>query len=165
MSTRTSILADPNGKSKEIAEGMYGIPLLWIPLISSEEVEAQLDLGMVEVKRSQAVSRLIDSVPFLTTLLNRVEELEDWSQQLLQHLKKSKSKTLGFDLNDPLAMDGKNFSDALLAATFAIAAQEPSTMTKVGRKKYTLTELLCLLSTLDIENGIVEEEQCIGMLW
>ncbi len=165
MSTRTTIVASPGAKQKEIAEGMYGVPLLWIPMMSSAELAAQLDDGCICVARKAAIQRLADALPFLADQFSDIDEIAEQGEVLIKHLKKVKAPTIGVDIREPIAINPKGFPNALVTSVKAIEERDANVKLKVGRHTHGLRDVLCIVSTLDPENGVAETEQMIGVLW
>ncbi|MEM1070787.1 MAG: hypothetical protein AAGI63_17920 [Planctomycetota bacterium] len=166
MSIRTLILADPAGAAKEIAEGLSGLPLVWIPMLTSSDLESLVEMPQVTVDRKQGMDRISSKLPFLQEQFSELDDLAENTQALLEHFKKSRSKTLAIDMTDPVCMDAKHFIGALKTAVSAIESSDAGASFKVGRYKYKTTrEVLCYLSTLDPDNGMTEREQMIGDLW
>lgn len=165
MSTRTTIFANPGAKQEEIAEGMYGVPLLWIPMMSSMELATQLADGCICVERKAAMQRLADAIPFLADQFSDIDEIAEQGEALIKHLKKFKVPTIGIDIGEPIAMNPKGFSNALTASVKAIEDRDATAKLKVGRHTHSLRDVLCIVSTLDPESGLAETEQMIGVLW
>ena len=165
MSTRTSIVAEPDSQSQELAEGMYGVPLFWIPMIAPDELNQHMETGLVSINRKRAVERLENSISFVSEQFPDIDEMEDVANKLIAHLKKAKAKTIGIDIGEPMALDPENFPTAMTNAVVAIDSSDKSLKCKVGRENLTVRDVLCMVSTLDPDNGVVEEEQMIGMLW
>ena len=166
MSTRTSLIADPDGKQQELAEGLGGLPLLWIPMLTTEDIAAAAESPQVTISRKDSVDRICGALQFLKHQFPDIDDLSENAQELLAHLKKSRPKTVAIDMTDPVCMDADNFLAGLAVAVAAIEAGDETATFTVGRHKYQSTrDVLCYLSTLDPDNGVAEREQMIGDLW
>ena len=166
MSTRTSLIADPDGKSKELAEGLGGLPLCWVSMLRSPDIPTCPDAYQIKIGRLDALNRLAEALPFISELFQDVEVLTESADDFIAHLKKSRAKTIAVDITDPVCMDADSFLGTLKVAVVAIENADGNARTKVGRHTYRTTrEVLCHLTTLDPDNGIAEREQIAGDLW
>lgn len=162
MSTRTSIFANSKSGPKEIAEGMYGVPLLWLPLLSVADIESTLEAGELVVDRKIGISRLSDAISFVSAQFPDIENMNSLADTFITHLLKCNADTISIDVGEPIEMNPKRFPKLFAAVISAIESRNHKYK---DRSCKTLRDALCVLSTLDPDNGIVETEQIIGDLW
>ena len=166
MSTRTCLIADPDGKANQLAEGLGGLPLIWISMLTTDDIANAANSPTITISRKESIDRISRALPFLQEQFSEIDDLNDNTEEFVALLKKCRAKTVAVDMTDPVCMDADNFLGSLAVAVAAIATGDDRAIFKVGRHTYKSTrDILCYLSTLDPENGMAEREQMIGDLW
>ena len=111
MSTRASLIANPETKPKVLAESVGWIPLLWVPLMSSLDLARIADCPYVHVDRKEAIERFARATPFLATLFPEFD-LSSVAEDFAGRLRRLKAKTIAIEFRDHFAMRPRSFSPA-----------------------------------------------------
>ncbi|TWU42924.1 hypothetical protein Poly51_59470 [Rubripirellula tenax] len=119
MSARGSLVSNPSKRPKLISESKRYIPLLWLGMLSLEDIDND-DCGAFEIDRVTAIERAERNLPFLTAVFPNLP-FEDSARSLLDRLRKLRSDNIGIDITELVEPDPPN--PGLQDALVAIAAQ------------------------------------------
>jgi hypothetical protein len=166
---------------------MY-IPLFWLSLLSSTDIENAQSNGQYELDRKRALEHSLGSLPFLSTLFPQVPTFGEISHRLVAKLRASRSAMIGIEVVELVCEDDHGGAlPTIGAAIKAIESRDPgyslalpartipnpfrpSQSVRLGGKTLSIHELLmevCLLQDQDLESGSQEAIQCsiIGHVW
>jgi hypothetical protein len=182
MSTRASLLADPSGELVEVGESVSWIPLLWISLLSSDDLD-ELEEGTVVMDASEAIERCTRAVPFLKGLFPEFTTMQQVAEDFVGLLRRSEADSIGIQLFDHIAMNPDTFLASLEAGVAALESTDadasftlPATSEKQpfvdkivnlnAEKLKTSRDLLCLAASMNPleEDEQTERDQLIGYL-
>ena len=183
MSTRSSLLANPDGNAEALAESAPWIPLQWLALVSVDDIERCGEIPCISTDRKSALDRFDQSIAFLGEQFPEFDSFEECADSLKALLSKSKAKTIGIEVMDHIAMNPETFIPSLLAAVASLQARDnkcaftvpaqtiEDPFTGEARKLEAvehndLREVLCLAASIDpLPEDEVAEEQLIGCLF
>ena len=183
MSTRSSLLADPDGNAKELAESVYWIPLQWLALITSDDIEQSDGSSCITTGRKAALKQFDQTIGFLAEEFSDFESFQECADSLKALLKKSKAKTIGIDVTDHIGMNPETFMPSLLAAVTSLQSQNPKCAFTVPArtienpftgepkklkavKHKTTRDVLCFAASIDpMPDDEAANEQLIGYLF
>ena len=183
MSIRSSLLANPDGKSNELAESATWIPLQWLALISADDVERCGDGSCISTDRRGALDRFDQSITFLGEQFPEFESFEECADALRALLRKSSAKTIGLEVMDHIGMNPETFMPSLLAGVSSLQAQDDKCAFTVPErtvenpfagapmkvdavKHETIRDVLCFAASLDpMADDEVANEQLIGCIF
>ncbi len=180
MSTRSSLLANPDGDAKALAESAPWIPLQWLALISVDDIERSGNNPCISTDRKSALDRFDQTIAFLGEQFPEFDSFEECADSLKALLSKSKAKTIGIEVMDHIAINPETFIPSLLASVASLQAMdskcaytlpaqtiedpftgEPKKLQAVEHNN--IRDVLCLAASIDpMPDDEVADEQLIG---
>lgn len=98
MSDRGFITVNPGAKAKIAAESAHYIPLAWLSLLSTDDIDNADEDGTIILAREESIKRSAESVSFLSSLYPQVPEFKEAAKSLLKALESKSSKTIGLNV-------------------------------------------------------------------
>ena len=141
MSTRAELIANPGTGQKTVAESEGWVPLLWIALLSVEEIEAAADEAYVTIDRAEGIQRCEDSIDFLVDLFPEFVSIPEVAKDFLKRLKKLKAKQLAIDWTDHVGIRPDTFVPSLTIAVTALQIQSRKASFRVPATTFTFASL------------------------
>lgn len=106
-----------------LSESKECIPLFWLSLLSSKDIEKMAEPGVFEIEKRRAVERGSQSLEFFATIFPKFAAFERHAKSLLTLISSKKNKMLGFQIADVLFEPANNECGVPTLAT-AVAAIE-----------------------------------------
>ena len=160
MSNRGSIICDPRGKGDMVAETATIIPLFWLSLLSTADIQAPKVPGQFEVTRTDAITRATSRLPLFIEAFEDFDDVEECCTMLIQQLQDADCETIGIEIteliptdDDPIGIDISIAVKALEQGDVDCSVDVPGTTvqnpftgesTAVPDRSYSgLSEVLC----------------------
>lgn len=117
MSNRGFLIANPQTRSKILAESKSFIPLFWLSLLSADDIVDAEENGIFLLDRTASIQRSEDSLPFVVSLFPEIASFNTIASSFLDVLKSKKCKTIGLNIAEllPDPDDERSASEPKLA--------------------------------------------------
>lgn len=183
MSTRASLLTDPDGEAVEIGESVSWIPLLWVSLLSSDDLD-EPEEGTLITDASEAIDRCSSALPFLREMFPEFATIDQVAEDFVGLLRRSNAETFGIQVFDHMAMNPGSFLASLEVAIEALESKKPKTSFTIparsvqepftdkvvklkAEKLKTTRDVLCFAASMNPleEDQQTERDQLVGYLF
>ena len=121
MPNRGSIVSDPSGDGKIVAEAASRIPIFWLSLVSLSDLANAECAGQYEISKTDAVERARKRLPVFAHAFHKSDAIQTQCDLLIQQLEAVNSDTIGIDITELLPMEDDS---GIPDISFAVAAIE-----------------------------------------
>jgi hypothetical protein len=102
MSSKYVLLARPYTTPQIIREAVAVFPILWIAMLSEENVTACEDMRLITTLRREATERCADAIPFISALFPEFDSIEPIGERFHDLLMGFRCQHVGIDISEEM---------------------------------------------------------------